>query len=59
MKKMIFISASARLISYKRTDIIIEAFNWLGLTLLVTGEGPERKAVRSASNEKYSLSWAR
>ena len=42
-----FYLTSARLISYKRTDVIIEAFNWLGLTLLVTGEGPERKRLEA------------
>ncbi|MBC7971485.1 MAG: glycosyltransferase [Verrucomicrobia bacterium] len=42
-----FYLTSARLISYKRTDIIIEAFNWLGLPLLVTGDGPERKRLEA------------
>ena len=37
-----FYLASARLMSYKRVDVIIEAFNWLGLPLYITGEGPER-----------------
>ncbi|MGI0483911.1 glycosyltransferase [Pantanalinema rosaneae CENA516] len=41
-----FYLASARLISYKRTDVIIEAFNWLGLPLLITGEGPERERLQ-------------
>lgn len=36
---------SSRLISYKRIDLIIEAFNWLGLPLLITGDGPERKRL--------------
>lgn len=42
-----FYLTSARLISYKRTDIIIEAFNWLGLPLLITGDGPERKRLEA------------
>ncbi|NDJ16624.1 glycosyltransferase [Myxacorys almedinensis] len=42
-----FYLASARLLSYKRIDVIVEAFNWLGWTLLVTGEGPEREALQS------------
>ena len=42
-----FYLTSARLISYKRTDIIVEAFNWLGLPLLVTGDGPERKRLEA------------
>jgi glycosyltransferase involved in cell wall biosynthesis len=38
---------SSRLISYKRIDIVIEAFNWLGLPLLITGDGPERKRLEA------------
>ena len=30
--------ASARMISYKRLDIIIEAFNWLGWNLFISGD---------------------
>jgi glycosyltransferase involved in cell wall biosynthesis len=37
--------ASARLLSYKRIDLIIEAFNWLGWTLYITGTGPERERL--------------
>ncbi|NJM56482.1 MAG: glycosyltransferase family 4 protein [Synechococcales cyanobacterium RU_4_20] len=37
--------ASARLLSYKRIDVIIEAFNWLGWTLYITGNGPERERL--------------
>ena len=40
-----FYLASARMISYKRLDIIIEAFNWLGLKLIITGDGPERQRL--------------
>ena len=36
---------SSRMISYKRLDIAIEAFNWLGLPLVITGDGPERKRL--------------
>jgi glycosyltransferase involved in cell wall biosynthesis len=42
-----FYLASSRLISYKRIDVIVEAFNWLGLPLLITGEGPERKRLET------------
>jgi glycosyltransferase involved in cell wall biosynthesis len=38
--------ASARLISYKRIDTIVEAFNWLGWRLLITGEGPEQERLK-------------
>ncbi|CEJ45425.1 glycosyltransferase [Umezakia ovalisporum] len=39
--------ASARMISYKRLDIIIEAFNWLGWQLLITGDGPEQERLKA------------
>ena len=38
---------AARMISYKRLDIIIEAFNWLGWKLLICGNGPERERLQS------------
>jgi glycosyltransferase involved in cell wall biosynthesis len=38
--------ASARMISYKRLDVIVEAFNWLGWPLVVTGEGPEQERLQ-------------
>lgn len=40
---------SSRMISYKRLDIAIEAFNWLGLPLIITGDGPERKRLEAKS----------
>ncbi|WP_066377759.1 MULTISPECIES: glycosyltransferase [unclassified Anabaena] len=39
--------ASARMISYKRLDIIVEAFNWLGWPLLISGDGPERERLQA------------
>lgn len=50
-----FYLVSARLIGYKRIDVIIEAFNWLGLPLLITGDGPERERLesRSLNNIKF------
>ncbi|NJP10524.1 MAG: glycosyltransferase family 4 protein [Leptolyngbyaceae cyanobacterium RU_5_1] len=42
-----FYLASARMISYKRLDVIIEAFNWLGWPLLIMGDGPERERLQS------------
>ncbi|MGL5065924.1 MAG: glycosyltransferase [Microcoleus sp.] len=42
-----FYLASARLLGYKRIDVIIEAFNWLGWPLLITGDGPERERLES------------
>lgn len=38
---------SSRHLSYKRLDVIVEAFNALGLPLLITGEGPETTNLQS------------
>lgn len=46
-KKDDYYLASARMISYKRLDIIVEAFNWLGWRLLISGDGPERERLKS------------
>jgi glycosyltransferase involved in cell wall biosynthesis len=40
---------SSRMISYKRLDIAIETFNWLGLPLIIIGDGPERKRLEAMS----------
>lgn len=42
-----FYFASARMIKYNRLDIIVEAFNWLGLRLLISGNGKEREHLES------------
>lgn len=42
-----FYLVSSRILSYKRIDIIVEAFNWLGWPLLIAGDGPERKRLES------------
>lgn len=42
-----FYLVSARLLGYKRIDVIVEAFNWLGLPLFITGDGPERERLES------------
>jgi glycosyltransferase involved in cell wall biosynthesis len=49
-----FYLVSARMISYKRLDVIIEAFNWLGWELRMIGDGPERErlAAQACSNIK-------
>ncbi|MGF1542648.1 MAG: glycosyltransferase [Pleurocapsa sp.] len=40
---------SSRMISYKRLDIAIETFNWLGLPLIIIGDGPERKRLEASA----------
>jgi glycosyltransferase involved in cell wall biosynthesis len=46
---------SSRMISYKRLDIAIEAFNWLGLPLIIIGDGPERKRLEAMSLENIKF----
>jgi glycosyltransferase involved in cell wall biosynthesis len=46
-KKEDFYLVSCRLLSYKRVDIIVEAFNWLGWPLIIMGDGPERERLES------------
>jgi glycosyltransferase involved in cell wall biosynthesis len=41
----------SRLVSYKRCDLVIDAFNDLGLPLKIIGRGPEKKSLqRKAKN---------
>ncbi len=54
-QKKDFYLASARMISYKRLDIIVEAFNWLGLKLIITGDGPERQRLEQQSLENITF----
>lgn len=48
--------AFSRLVRHKRVDLIVQAFNQLGLPLLVVGDGPERKDLeaRAAPNVKFT-----
>jgi glycosyltransferase involved in cell wall biosynthesis len=46
-----FYLVSSRLMSYKRIDVVVEAFNWLGWPLLISGDGPERERLESGSLE--------
>ena len=51
--------AGGRLVTYKRFDLIIQAFNRLGLPLIVYGSGPEYKklAKMAKSNIKFIGGW--
>jgi glycosyltransferase involved in cell wall biosynthesis len=42
-----FYLVSSRLLGYKCIHVIVEAFNWLGWPLLITGDGPEREKLES------------
>lgn len=54
-KKDDFYLTSARMISYKRLDIIVEAFNWLGWRLLISGDGPERDRLKSKAMDNIEF----
>jgi len=32
----------SQLVPYKRVDLVVEAFNWFGMPLVIIGDGPER-----------------
>jgi len=42
-----FYLMSSRFLSYKRIDVAVEAFNWLGWPLIILGDGPERKSLEA------------
>lgn len=44
-----------RLIAYKRNDIVIEAFNQLGLPLKIIGRGPELKKLKKMAKENIEF----
>ena len=44
-----------RLVPYKRVDLVIEAFNRLGLPLLVVGDGPERSRLEALAGGNVTL----
>jgi glycosyltransferase involved in cell wall biosynthesis len=50
-----FFLVSSRLLGYKRIDAVIEAFNWLGLPLLIAGDGPERESLQSKALENIQF----
>ncbi len=44
-----------RLVPYKRVDLVIAAFNRLGLPLLVVGDGPERHRLEAMAASNVNL----
>ena len=44
-----------RLVPYKRVDLVVEAFNRLGLPLLVVGDGPERSRLEALAGPTVTL----
>src|SRR6202142_4043638 len=47
--------AFSRLVRHKRMEIIVEAFSRLGLSLVVIGDGPERKKLEALSAPNVKL----
>lgn len=45
----------ARLVSYKRIDLAVEAFNQSGLPLLIVGDGPDRKRLAELAKPNVKL----
>lgn len=43
--------AGGRLVAYKRFDVIVQAFNRLGLKLIIFGEGPESKKLKKIAGK--------
>ena len=54
-KKENFYLVSCRLLSYKRVDIIVEAFNWLGWPLIIMGDGPERERLEKIALDNITF----
>ena len=44
-----------RLVPYKRVDLVVEAFNRLGLPLLVVGDGPEKARLEALAGPTVTL----
>jgi glycosyltransferase involved in cell wall biosynthesis len=45
----------SRLVDYKRADIVIDAFNQLGLPLKVIGRGPEKISLQKSAKENIEF----
>ncbi|MDD2753457.1 MAG: glycosyltransferase [Candidatus Portnoybacteria bacterium] len=45
----------SQLTPYKKVDVAIEAFNKLGLPLVIIGEGPQEEYLRSIAKENISI----
>ncbi|WP_072621894.1 glycosyltransferase [Spirulina major] len=54
-QKADFYLTVCRLVSYKRVKLIVEAFNQLGLPLIVIGDGPDRGALEAIAKPNIQL----
>ena len=50
-----FYLVSSRFLTYKRIDVIIEAFNWLGRPLKIMGDGPERERLQAIAQSNVEF----
>lgn len=50
-----FFVTVSRLVSYKKIGLIVEAFNQLGLPLVVIGEGPELSQIRAIAKANVKI----
>lgn len=54
-KRERFALVISELVSYKRIDIAVEAYNKLGTKLVVIGDGPQRKKLESVANSNIQF----
>lgn len=54
-KKDDFYLISSRLLGYKRIDVVVEAFNWLGWPLIIIGDGPEKERLEAMALSNISF----
>jgi glycosyltransferase involved in cell wall biosynthesis len=54
-EKADFYLVVSRLVSYKKVGLIVEAFNHLGLPLVVIGEGPEFAEIKQKAKSNVTL----
>lgn len=54
-KREDFFLAVSRMVSYKRLDVAIQAFNELGLPLLVIGDGTERSSLEAMARSNITF----
>jgi glycosyltransferase involved in cell wall biosynthesis len=54
-KKEDFYLVVSRLVSYKKVPLIVEAFNQLGLPLVVIGDGPQMSLIRQLARNNIQI----
>src|SRR5690606_2524834 len=47
--------AGGRLVAYKRFDVVVQAFNKLGIPLKIFGEGPELRKLKALANKNITF----